>query len=197
MRPYTLSFDEVDGTRLPEVGGKGANLGELTRAGFQVPPGFCVTTAAYRKFVQTSGEFEVLLDSLDRVTHEDLDRIRSIGVRIRENLESLVMPADVRSAVLHAWRELGTEHAYAVRSSATAKGRGECNLGVSLIVGGRRAEACGAPFGTPGAPACRYSCLVPSSAVVLGDTTMCTIEQVEPGLLSSGSRVGVGEVPSY
>src|SRR5215468_9259204 len=48
MGPYTLSFGEVDGTRLPEVGGKGANLGELTRAGFPVPPGFCVTTAAYR-----------------------------------------------------------------------------------------------------------------------------------------------------
>jgi pyruvate,water dikinase len=55
MGPYTLSFGEVDGTRLSEVGGKGANLGELMRAGFPVPPGFCVTTAAYREFVQTSG----------------------------------------------------------------------------------------------------------------------------------------------
>lgn len=79
MGPYTLSFDEVDGTRLPEVGGKGANLGELTRAGFPVPPGFCATTAAYREFVQTSGELEALLDSLDRVTHEDLDTIRTMG----------------------------------------------------------------------------------------------------------------------
>jgi len=60
----------VDGTRLPEVGGKGANLGELTRADFPVPPGFCVTTAAYRDFVRTSGEFNALLDALDRVTHE-------------------------------------------------------------------------------------------------------------------------------
>src|SRR5262245_47108236 len=86
MGPYTLSFGEVDGTRLSEVGGKGANLGELTRAGFPVPPGYCVTTAAYREFVQTSGEFEALLDSLDQVTHEDLDTIRAIGVRIREHL---------------------------------------------------------------------------------------------------------------
>src|SRR6516162_1995847 len=121
MEPYTLSFDEVDGTRLPEVGGKGANLGELTRAGFPVPPGFCVATAAYRVFVQTSGEFEALLDSLEQVMHEDLDTIRAIGVRIREHLEALTMPADVQTAVLQAWRELGTEHAYAVRSSATAE----------------------------------------------------------------------------
>src|SRR5215470_13419205 len=121
MGPYTLSFGEVDGTRLPEVGGKGANLGELTRAGFPVPPGFCVTTAAYRDFVQTSGELEALLNSLERVTHEDLDTIRATGVRIREHLEALAIPAEVRSAVLQAWRELGTEHAYAVRSSASAE----------------------------------------------------------------------------
>ena len=121
MGPYTLSFSEVDGTRLPEVGGKGANLGELTRAGFPVPPGFCVTTAAYRDFVRTSGQLDALLDSLGRVTHEDLDTIRAIGVRIREHLEARAIPAEVRLAVLQAWRELGTDHAYAVRSSATAE----------------------------------------------------------------------------
>jgi pyruvate,water dikinase len=121
MGPYTLSFGETDGTRLSEVGGKGANLSELTRAGFPVPPGFCVTTAAYRDFVQTSGELESLLDSLERVTHEDLDTIRTIGVRIREHLEALAIPAHVRLAVLQAWRELGAGHAYAVRSSATAE----------------------------------------------------------------------------
>src|SRR5215471_9773342 len=121
MGPYTLSFGEVDGTRLPEVGGKGANLGELTRAGFPVPAGFCVTTAAYREFVRTSGELDALLDSLDRVTHEDLVTIGTIGARIREHLEARAIPADIRMAVLQAWREFGTEHAYAVRSSATAE----------------------------------------------------------------------------
>jgi pyruvate,water dikinase len=121
MGPYTLFFGEVDGTRLPEVGGKGANLGELTRAGFPVPAGFCVTTAAYREFLQTSGDFEAILDSLERVTHEDLDTIRATSVRIREQLEALAIPADVQLAVLQAWRGLGTEHAYAVRSSATAE----------------------------------------------------------------------------
>ena len=72
MGPYTLSFGEVDQTRLPDVGGKGANLGELTRAGFPVPPGYCVTTAAYRDFVRESGKLDALLDALDRVTHEDV-----------------------------------------------------------------------------------------------------------------------------
>jgi pyruvate,water dikinase len=121
VEPYTLSFGEVDATRLPAVGGKGANLGELTRAGFPVPPGFCVTTAAYRDFVRTSGELDALLDALDRVTHEDLGTIATLGGRVREHLGALAMPAGIRSAVLAAWQQLGTGHAYAVRSSATAE----------------------------------------------------------------------------
>src|SRR5262245_30908206 len=114
MGRYTLSFGEVDATRLPDVGGKGANLGELTRAGFSVPPGFCVTTAAYRDFLRTSGELDALLDALDRVTHEDLGTIGTLGGRIREHLGALAMPAGIRSAVLEAWRELGRGQAYAV-----------------------------------------------------------------------------------
>src|SRR5262249_26314509 len=121
MGPYTLSFDDVDGTRLPDVGGKGANLGELTRAGFPVPAGFCVTTAAYRDFVRTSGELDALLDALDRVPHEDLGTIGAMGGRIREHLGALAIPSDIRFAGLAAWQKLGTEHAYAVRSSATAE----------------------------------------------------------------------------
>jgi pyruvate,water dikinase len=121
MAVYTLSFDEVDGTRLPDDGGEGANLGELTRAGFPVPPGFCVTTAAYHDFVRTSGELDALLDALARVTPEDLGTIGALGGRVRAHLESLAMPAGIQAAVLAAWREAGTRYTYAVRSSATAE----------------------------------------------------------------------------
>src|SRR3954454_22771039 len=102
MERHVLSFGEVDGTRLAEVGGKGANLGEMTRAGFPVPPGFCVTTAAYRDFIRTSAELDALLDELAEVSHEDLGRIGALGRRIREHLESLEMPAGIRAAVLAA-----------------------------------------------------------------------------------------------
>jgi len=44
---YILFFDEIDKNDISQVGGKGANLGELTKGGFQVPYGFCVTTEAY------------------------------------------------------------------------------------------------------------------------------------------------------
>src|SRR5215813_12381862 len=70
--PLVLSFTQFGRGDLALAGGKGANLGELTRAGFPVPPGFCVTTAAYHDFVRESGELDALLDALDGVTHEEL-----------------------------------------------------------------------------------------------------------------------------
>jgi hypothetical protein len=56
MEKYILYFNEIDKTSLPYVGGKGANLGEMTKAGFPVPQGFCITTWAYRTFVEKSKE---------------------------------------------------------------------------------------------------------------------------------------------
>jgi phosphoenolpyruvate synthase/pyruvate phosphate dikinase len=55
MTPITLPFSAISASDLPLVGGKGANLGEMTQAGFPVPPGFCVTTVAFRQFMQASG----------------------------------------------------------------------------------------------------------------------------------------------
>jgi pyruvate,water dikinase len=53
MGPYVLDLQEIDQTRIDAVGGKGANLGELSRIeGVDVPPGFCVTTAAFRRALE-------------------------------------------------------------------------------------------------------------------------------------------------
>ena len=48
--PFVLPLTSLDASMLPLVGGKAANLGELIRADFHVPPGFCVTTASYALF---------------------------------------------------------------------------------------------------------------------------------------------------
>jgi pyruvate,water dikinase len=121
MEPYALHFREIDATRMALVGGKGANLGEMMNAGFPVPPGFCITTVAYREFASTSAEVDALLDELAGVSADDLSRLGVLGGRIREHLASLAMPERIRSAVLAAWRGTGVEHSYAVRSSATAE----------------------------------------------------------------------------
>jgi phosphoenolpyruvate synthase/pyruvate phosphate dikinase len=108
-------------TCLPEAGGKGANLGELTKAGFPVPPGFCVTTDAFRQFIGQSDEMNAHFDLLERLGPGDLAGIRAAGERIRAHLLRLPVPVMLTEAILEAWHRLGSHHAVAVRSSATAE----------------------------------------------------------------------------
>src|SRR4051794_26667932 len=81
MVQYVLSFNEIDKSSLPFVGGKGANLGEMSRAGFPTPQGFCITTSAYRAFLGTSDEMDELLSLLDQLKPDQLDEIRNLGKR--------------------------------------------------------------------------------------------------------------------
>ncbi|MCA9873857.1 MAG: hypothetical protein KC441_09385 [Anaerolineales bacterium] len=117
--PYVLPFSAINKDDLPRVGGKGANLGEMTRAGFPVPPGFCLTTAAYRRFLTAAAED--VFAALDSITPGDLERARAVGQQVRQQLGQLPVPPDVAERVLTAWQDAGEQHAYAVRSSATAE----------------------------------------------------------------------------
>ncbi len=121
MQKYVLYFKEIDKKYLQYVGGKGANLGEMTKAGFPVPQGFCVTTEAYRTFIDTSKQMSEFYDLLDQINADELESIRSLGQRIRGHLKSLSMPKDVKSSILEAWQTTGQTQSYAVRSSATAE----------------------------------------------------------------------------
>jgi len=121
VNPYVLDFNEIDSTRLPDVGGKGGNLGELSRAGFPVPRGFCVTTRAYREFIAASPEMDGLMDMLDRLKPDQLDEISELGRRTRDYLQSVSVPERVESAVIEGWQKYGADREYAVRSSATAE----------------------------------------------------------------------------
>ncbi|RAL24116.1 phosphoenolpyruvate synthase [Thermoflavimicrobium daqui] len=118
---YVVHFSEIDRQSLPIVGGKGANLGEMTRAGFPVPSGFCVTTSAYRHFIESSNEMDKWLDLLHQLKSEQLDEIRKLGQRIRDHLLTLRLSEQIQSAIINEWTQLGQSHAYAVRSSATAE----------------------------------------------------------------------------
>lgn len=121
-QPLVLPFDRIGAADLPMVGGKGANLGELFGAGFPVPPGFCVTTIAFRKFLaSTSVLAETIYQVLETLAPDDVEGVRRAGARIQADLAAVAIPDDVATAVLAAWQALGAEHAYAVRSSATAE----------------------------------------------------------------------------
>ncbi|HEK9098958.1 TPA: phosphoenolpyruvate synthase [Bacillus pseudomycoides] len=122
MESYVLEFREIDKTRQMVVGGKGGNLGELSKIhGIQVPEGFCVTTKAYRKSLEKNEAFHALLDQLTLLKGEGRNQIGEISREIRKIILEVEIPSDVVKAVAHYLSRFGNEHAYAVRSSATAE----------------------------------------------------------------------------
>ncbi|MEU0567731.1 PEP/pyruvate-binding domain-containing protein, partial [Nonomuraea sp. NPDC005983] len=116
-----LWFTEIDAGMLAEVGGKAANLGELTRAGLPVPPGWVLTTEAYRQVAEAAALDEVIAAGDD------------LAAAARARLLETPMPQAVAEAILEAYRGLGDAHGdgpgdgpgdgvpVAVRSSATAE----------------------------------------------------------------------------
>ncbi|UBU10703.1 PEP/pyruvate-binding domain-containing protein [Nonomuraea gerenzanensis] len=104
MKTTVLDFSEIDAGMLAEVGGKAANLGELTAAGLPVPPGWVLTTEAYRQVAQG------LLTSGD-----------DLAERARRHLLEAPVPDAVQEAIVKAYAGLGDDVPVAVRSSATAE----------------------------------------------------------------------------
>jgi pyruvate,water dikinase len=105
-------LERVSRTDVQSAGGKGANLGELVHAGFSVPAGFVVTTAAYDRFVTHNCLSETIL----RVLREQPDS----GATIRAAFEGAPIPPEVERSILAAYQQLG-QGPVAVRSSATAE----------------------------------------------------------------------------
>lgn len=122
MSSFVLGFQEIEKTQLLLVGGKGLNLGELSKLqGIRVPEGFCITTVGYQKAIEQNETFQTLLDQLTKLKVEDRDQIGEISRRIRQLIIEVEIPSDVVKAVIHYLSQFGNEHAYAVRSSATAE----------------------------------------------------------------------------
>ncbi len=117
---YIVWFDEIRKDDISLVGGKGANLGEMTSIGIPVPPGFIVTSAAYFEFLKTSnlaGEVRKLLQNLDVNDSKKLQETSSI---IKSKFAALSMSEDLANQIKAAYQKLGGG-LVAVRSSATAE----------------------------------------------------------------------------
>ncbi|GEC90010.1 phosphoenolpyruvate synthase [Brevibacillus brevis] len=122
MSSLVLGFEEMEKTQLLLVGGKGLHLGELSKIqGIQVPEGFCVTTVGYQKAIEQNEMYHALLDQLTMLNVQDRDQIGEISRKIRQFIMEVEIPSDVVKAVTHYLSQFGEEHAYAVRSSATAE----------------------------------------------------------------------------
>ena len=122
MGDDVLDIQEIDRTQVAVAGGKGALLGELMRIeGVRVPPGFCITTEAFRRTVAQAPSIEAQLDRLSRLKLADRDGVAALSAELRGRIEEIVLPGDLVEAVAGALVRCGEDLAYAVRSSATAE----------------------------------------------------------------------------
>lgn len=124
--PYILWFRECDKSCLSRVGGKNAGLGEMTRAGLRVPPGFAVTTAAYRDFLEQSGLASEIQRMVKRVDGQDLAAAEQVSRDIRQMIGAAPISAQIEDAIVGAYEKLCADCGVpdlpvAVRSSATAE----------------------------------------------------------------------------
>ncbi|NMA86966.1 MAG: phosphoenolpyruvate synthase [Tissierellia bacterium] len=123
---YIKWFEEIDKNDIPIVGGKGANLGELTQKGLDVPPGFCVTAGAYIYFVQKANLNEKIEEKIKELDIEDSIELQKASTEIQELITAAEIPQDLADEIILAYdglnKKIGIEDSeVAVRSSATAE----------------------------------------------------------------------------
>ena len=100
---YVRWFEHITKADVAVVGGKGANLGELTRAGFPVPPGFVVTVDAYRRFAEVTGVGNRIREQLSALDVDNPDALRRMSDAIQTLVRDALKPDDVRSDILAAY----------------------------------------------------------------------------------------------
>jgi pyruvate,water dikinase len=119
-------FQECNKDSVPLVGGKNASLGELINAGIRVPPGFAITTEAYRRFVGEGGVDGKIKQTLAGLDHEDSAALDQASDHIRDLIESCPISIELEDHIADYYRKLSKVCGLpavpvAVRSSATAE----------------------------------------------------------------------------
>jgi rifampicin phosphotransferase len=120
---YTAWFGEIRKDDIALVGGKGANLGELSWAGLPVPPGFVVTTGAYDAFVEAGGLKDEIIGLASQPRADDPAAFEAAEDKIRTLFARSEIPDDVAAEIRIAYDRLTNANgrAVAVRSSATTE----------------------------------------------------------------------------
>ena len=114
-------FQNITKHDVEVAGGKGANLGELTRAGLPVPPGFVVTASAYLEALDVAGVRADLRERAARADTLDDAALDALVSDLRDLVHKAGVPDALRREVLDAYGHLGDNEFVAVRSSATAE----------------------------------------------------------------------------
>ena len=118
---FVAWFEELPTAATPLAGGKGASLGNMTRAGLPVPPGFVVCAPGFRAFLEATGGVEVIVRSMAGLdVHTDAS-LNQAALSIREFILSKPLPESLEKAIRNAYAKLGKDTSVAVRSSAISE----------------------------------------------------------------------------
>jgi pyruvate, water dikinase len=136
QRPLACGLDQVGAGDRALAGGKGAGLGELTRAGIRVPPGYVVTVEAFGRARRALDPDDSIRREIGRLPAEDTAAIAEVTARIRARIAAAPLPGDVRDQIVAGYRGLGGGPAagkgggvaVAVRSSATGEDQAETSF---------------------------------------------------------------------
>lgn len=121
--PYLIPFDQITIRDVPTVGGKNASLGELTRIGIPVPPGFALSVLFYREFLSESGLTAYIRKQMEGLDVGNVEELQKVGGAIRTRILNAAFPSHLEEAIREGYLALckGAEIPVAVRSSATAE----------------------------------------------------------------------------
>lgn len=118
--PFIRFFADLSQEDVPIAGGKGASLGELTRTGIPVPPGYVILTNAFDHFIRDAGLEAAIETQLHQIHDDDITSIEHASAVICGLIHNALIPKEIQRETWNAYRELGSEFV-AVRSSATAE----------------------------------------------------------------------------
>ena len=117
-------FEEIGKADVAKAGGKGANLGELVKAGLPVPPGFVITAQAYQLFITVSGLSQKISHAIEDLDVDNTGQLQARAKEIQALITNTNMPSNIRDEIIGAYEELSKRDSVkaqfvAVRSSAT------------------------------------------------------------------------------
>ncbi|MFH0936138.1 MAG: phosphoenolpyruvate synthase [Candidatus Woesearchaeota archaeon] len=147
--PNILWFKDISKNDVSIVGGKGASLGEMYNISLPVPPGFCITVDAYKKFLQHTNIDEPIYNLLNSLDVENQEALNQASEKVQDLILDSQMPDDIKKDIVYAYNNLnvdmeifklatketidliksGRDIPYvAVRSSATAEDTAEASF---------------------------------------------------------------------
>jgi len=118
---FLVTFGQEGSTELAVAGGKGASLGRLAAAGFPVPSGFIIATAAYDTCLCANDLEGKISGILEEIDYDDVENLEKETEKIRDAITGCKIPDDLAEEILRAYGDLGDDAYVAIRSSGTAE----------------------------------------------------------------------------